>query len=355
MTVPWLELHRPQDLSDLTVHPHANSLLERISTSFAFPHLLFAGPPGSGKKTRVLAFLRKLFNTKLEPAKMTVNYRNIEIGDKNEGTKKQIEIQVTSSGYHVEITPADAGNNDRHVISYFLKEVAGSQTMNAPVKVVVINEAHRLTKLAQQALRRTMERYARTCRLILVCDSLSQIIEPVRSRCLIVRTPKVANEDVASVVLGVANAEEFDVGSQLDAIVRESHGNLRRALVLLETCAMRKRAGNSDNVVTPEWERYVDKLCETMLAEELKPDMMKKIRNHLYELLVHCVPPTERFKRMEHVLLKKLDISLIEPITAAAATYEARMQNGTKPIFHLEAFVARVICIVKDYFRQLDE
>lgn len=362
MTVPWIEIHRPATIEELTVQPQANELLARISGSFAFPHLLFAGPPGSGKKTRVLAFLRRLFDDPIEISRMKVDYREIEIGDKEEGgASKKIEVQVTSSPCHVEITPADAGLNDRHVISFFVKEIAASQSIGkAPIKVIVINEAHRLSKLAQQGLRRTMEKYAKDCRLILVCDSLSQIIEPVRSRCLIVRTPKLMDDAVGHVVAEVARREQVEISdAQIQQIINESHGNLRRGLVLLETFAIKQRSGVTEGIILPEWERYVDNLCKMITEETLKPEVMKKIRNHLYELLVHCVPPTEIFKRMQHVLLQKLDsyggTSLIQDVCDAAAAYEARMQNGTKPILHLEAFIARFICIYRDFFADMDE
>jgi len=91
-----------------------------------------------------------------------------------------------------------------------------------------------------------------------------------------------------------------------------------------------------------------------LLKEQLKPEVLKKIRNHLYELLVHCVPPTEIFRRMVRVLLARVDTSLIAPVTDAAAAYEARMQCGTKPIFHLEAFVARFVCLYRDFFADGD-
>lgn len=346
----WIDRHRPLKLEELSIQPQANAILQNICQSFSFPHLLFSGPPGSGKKTRVMAFLRALFDSEIELARMKSEYRTIEIKD-----SKTIEVQVTSSPCHVELTPADSGNNDRHVISFFLKEIAASQTVNSskvPIKVVIINEAHRLSRLAQQALRRTMEKYAKTCRIILICDSLSQIIEPVRSRCLIIRTPRVSPEEVSAVIAQISTSEKLDISPEIaDQLVKESQGNLRRAINLLQMLSIQKK--DSVEQILPEWEKYIDELVQIIVGSDISPDTMKKIRNHLYELLVHCIPPTEIFKRLLTKLCSKTDQQLVPSITEAAAIYESRMQNGTKPIFHLEAFVARFICIYRDYLAEI--
>lgn len=63
--------------------------------------------------------------------------------------------------------------------------------------VVVLMEADQLTRDAQNALRRTMEKYAQTCRLILCCDSISKIIGPLKSRCLAVRVAAPSDDDVS--------------------------------------------------------------------------------------------------------------------------------------------------------------
>ena len=332
--------YRPKTLDTLTIHPKANEILGRLAQTDSFPHLLFCGPQGSGKKTRVLAFLRAKFHADIE--RLRSEYRNIEVND------KKIEVKVTSSPFHVEITPADAGNMDRHVISFFLKEVAASATVsNSPIKIVVINEANRLSRLAQQALRRTMEKYARTCRLILIADSLSQIIEPVRSRCLVIRTPRVLPDDIASIVRDVAEKEKITVDDQMiQEIISLSEGNLRAALLTLDRLIL--ESGRSVKDLAPEWKKYIADLCQSILQSNLTPDFVKTLRNNLYELLIHSIPPTVIFQHLLAGLLPKIDDALMEPVCQSAAIYEERMKNGTKPIFHLETFIAKFIVLYKD-------
>jgi replication factor C subunit 3/5 len=67
--------------------------------------------------------------------------------------------------------------------------------------VVILNEADSLSKDAQHALRRTMEKYMANLRVILCCTSTSKIISPIRSRCLLVRVSAPTTEEVCCFIL----------------------------------------------------------------------------------------------------------------------------------------------------------
>ena len=66
----------------------------------------------------------------------------------------------------------------RYVVSAIVKEMARTkpiETQSGPgFKVIVLHEVSRLSKLAQQSLRRTMEKYSKSCRIVLCCDNVSR-------------------------------------------------------------------------------------------------------------------------------------------------------------------------------------
>lgn len=62
--------------------------------------------------------------------------------------------------------------------------------------VLVLNEVDKLSREAQHSLRRTMEKYSASCRLILCCNSSSKVTEAIRSRCLNVRVNAPTEDEV---------------------------------------------------------------------------------------------------------------------------------------------------------------
>lgn len=200
--------------------------------------MLVYGPSGAGKKTRIVATLRELFGPGVE--KIKIDARAFQTS-----SNRKIEFNIVASVYHLEITPSDVGNLDRVIIIELLKEVAQTQQVDLSAKqrfkVVVINEADHLTRDAQAALRRTMEKYTPNLRLILLANSTSNIIAPIRSRTLLVRVPAPSEDDIVEVLEKVGLKERFtDVAALNKRIAKDSGRNLRKALLMYEAVHAQK-------------------------------------------------------------------------------------------------------------------
>ncbi|CAB4060203.1 RFC2_4 [Lepeophtheirus salmonis] len=103
-------------------------------------------------------------------------------------------------------------------------------------KIIVLDEADSMTEAAQQALRRTMEIYSDTTRFCLACNASEKVIEPIQSRCAMLRYSKLSDAEILAQVLKVCEKEDISYTSDgLEAIVFTAQGDMRQALNNLQS------------------------------------------------------------------------------------------------------------------------
>ena len=119
-------------------------MIEKIAKSADFPHLLFYGPHGSGKRTITKCLLHELYQTSAVH-KIKSDFREFKISPTSSTTT---EIVVFSSNYHIEVTPSEAEMYDRVIVQQLIKEIATSQPLineKATFKLIVIHEMDNMT------------------------------------------------------------------------------------------------------------------------------------------------------------------------------------------------------------------
>lgn len=220
---------------------------------------------------------------------------------------------------------------------------------------MVINEADHLTRDAQAALRRTMEKYSPNLRLILLANSTANIIAPIRSRTLLVRVAAPTEEEICAVLERSAKKEGWKVVESVNQkIAKESGRNLRRALLMFEALhAQNDKITETTPIPPPDWEALISVVAKEMMDEH-SPAQILKVRAKLYDLLTHCIPPTTIIKTLTFKLIPMIDDALKADVIKWAAFYEHRIRMGTKVIFHLEAFVAKFMRIVEEFLMSMD-
>ncbi|KAI4813806.1 hypothetical protein KUCAC02_003032 [Chaenocephalus aceratus] len=324
----WVDKYRPTSLGKLDYHKAQATQLKNLVQCGDFPHLLVYGPSGAGKKTRIMCLLRELYGAGVE--KLRIEHQTIVAP-----SKKKIEINTIASNYHLEVNPSDAGNQDRVVIQELIKTMAQSQQIQSSTqrefKVVLLTEVDRLTKDAQHALRRTMEKYMSTCRLILCSTSTSKVIEPIRSRCLAIRVPLPSTEEVCNVLTSICKKEGLLLPPELAKNISDKYP-----------------FSADQDVPETDWQVYLRETANAIVSQQ-SPQRLLEVRARLYELLTHCIPPDIIMKGLVTELLSNCDGQLKTEVAQMAAFYEHRLQLGNKAIYHLEAFVAKFMAIYKKF------
>ncbi|QLH75483.1 MAG: replication factor C small subunit [Methanomassiliicoccales archaeon] len=206
----WIEKYRPKKLEDIIGQPEIVNRLKSYARSGNLPHLMFAGPAGTGKTTSALALARELYK------------------------------EAWRDNF-VELNASDERGID--VVRGKIKEFARTSPLGgASFKIIFLDEADALTPDAQAALRRTMERYSTNCRFILSCNYSSKIIEPIQSRCAVFRFRPVKADDVKMYLRKIAESEGIKVSDDaLDALVHVGEGDMRKAVNSLQVAAASER------------------------------------------------------------------------------------------------------------------
>ncbi|MDA3836580.1 MAG: replication factor C small subunit [Nanoarchaeota archaeon] len=308
----WTEKYRPKTYNEVAGQEDIVKRLEGLTNSMNIPHIMFAGPAGTGKSTLALIVVKELFGETWRD-----NYLELNASD-------------------------ERGIN---IVREKVKDFARTKALgNVPFKVIFLDEADALTPEAQQALRRTMENYASTCRFIMSCNYSSKIIDPIQSRCAIFRFKLLEKKDVIKYLGTIAKKEELEINEEaLAAIYEGSEGDCRRSVNLLQSTAAVSPKITVDLVATilsnvkpkdikivleyalaGDFEGAKNKLLDVMLKESISgQDVIKSMQKEIWNLTIE---PEIKVR-----------------LTEKTGEIEFRIVEGSDPFVQLQSLIASFV------------
>jgi replication factor C small subunit len=304
----WIEKYRPKKLDEVIGQSAVVERLRSYIQQKNIPHLLFSGPPGTGKTTAAIVLARELYGEEWRE-----NFLELNASD-DRGIKM---VRETVKDYS-RILP----------------------TNPLGFKILFLDEADYMTDEAQAALRRTMENFTRTTRFILSCNYSSKIIEPIQSRTALFRFKAIPTEVVIAAMASILKNEGIEYEKKsLEVIAEMSYGDMRKALNTLQVAATYspKITVNSiyeaAGLVHKEWAAQV-------LSLALKGDV-SKAKGMLEEAVIRQgisgQDVVEQFHRVIYDL--PIDDELKADILFVLGETDFRISEGAREIIQLESFL----------------
>jgi len=313
----WIEKYRPKLLEEVVNQKEAvNGIKALLKTPSTIPHLLLAGPPGTGKSTVALCIARELMG---------------------EGFRKLVLELNASDERGIGVV--------RERIKGF-SQIIQSTPSGVQFGLVILDESDEMTRDAQTALRRIMETSSRTCRFILICNYQSGIIEPIQSRCSVFRFRQLEEAEAVKYLTRICTAEKVQAEpAAVTRIYDLSGGDLRRATNYLQVAATSSKERKLDltslNKVVPEAE---DELIRGMLKLALQGEFMKA-RDVLYELMgKHGVSGREIIRGANRAVGRIADVTGERQVEVVRTLGECdfRLTQGANEDIQLSAMLAQL-------------
>lgn len=365
--VLWSVKYRPKTWNDFIGRQNTINQLKSLANSSVFTNMIFYGPSGTGKTAAAELFskailgdsfganfkilnIREIWDIPVTKAKRSVQDLAKLERDQRSELDEYISVVFREAKAARKARGRSGDPTRSEILSEAIRFFASTATVtDEKVKILVLDEADALSWSMQQALRRTMELYSDACRFILITPTLSGWSPAIISRSLTLNFSTPPSEVVQRLVADIASKENVSIDSPaLAAIARESDGDLRRAINLLQVASTVSNVvtedivyGHSETYLTAQTRNIV-----TLALDGQYEPARKEIRNLM---AIDGYSPKEICLEIERDVVKRpFQPGVLSTVLDRIAEIDYRVLHGKNAFVHLAALLASLRAIGVD-------
>jgi len=310
----WVEKYRPFKLDDIVNQKEiVESLKNLMKEPAEMPHLLFTGPAGVGKTTTALCMSRQLLG---EDWKRDT----LELNASDERGIKMVRERVKEFAAVIKIRTTERDERK--------------------FRIIILDEADEMTSEAQTALRRIIEDSSETTRFMIICNYLSQIIEPIQSRCAIFRFKRIEKDTVEDQLKWLCKKEGIKYDDKgISQIFDSTNGDLRHSINILQSASVMGSISVSNVLAS------LGLTGKSKVNDIIKLAMSGKFNDARIKLLeLTAVYGMSEFDFLKYAYEAVYSLKLAHPEDFASliAEYDYRLTHGSHPDIQLTAFLAQL-------------
>jgi replication factor C subunit 3/5 len=294
------------------------------------PNILLYGNEGSGKKSLIYSFFK--------------NPKKSKIINTYKFNGKEFKYIIYKTNNFIEIDIQELGIYKKYILRNIIKEfILTKNVIDNKNKIIIIHKIDQLDIDDQFILRKIIEDHIVNCRFILISLNINNLLESIKSRCLILKTPGFTKEIVSKKIYDIINIEKIKIeDDNLKYIINNSNNNLKKAILDLNTYSNLEKLNQKEFFIKLQ---YNTREITNDIINILKKQKInyEKLDSLLYLLLVNYnIPPTKIIKNIYKLIKDELDEDEQHKLIDLCYEYNKNLINSTKHIIYLQSFTYKI-------------